>query len=93
MLEGGKSFPFLTLKEYLKVHFSLCAQIMTLILDAVQLPILVAVEDCTGHGFWDFFPCMLALIIKPFIVIYVDLQLLLCYSVQPISCHVWFLKI
>lgn len=91
MLEGGKSFPFLTLKEYPKVHFSLCAQIMTL--DAVQLPILVAVEDCTGHVFWVFFPCMLALIIKPFIVIYVDLQLLLCYSDQPISCHFWFLKI
>lgn len=62
---------------------SLCAQIMTFILDAAQLPVLVAVEDCNGHAF--FFPQgMLALIIKPFIVIYVDLQLLLHDSVQPI---------
>ena len=83
MLEGRKSFPSITLKEYQKVHLSLCAQIMTFILDAVQLPILVAVGDCAGHGFFS--PGVLALIIKPFVVIYVDLQLLLCDSVQPIS--------
>lgn len=48
VLKGRRGFPFLTLKEYQKVHLSLYAQIVSFILDAVQLPILVPIENRSG---------------------------------------------
>lgn len=67
VLEDRKRFLFLTLKEYQKVHLSLCAQITAVIMDVVKLLILVAIEDYTRQVFFP--PDMFALTIKPFIVI------------------------
>lgn len=67
MLEDRKSFSFLTLNEYQKVHLSLCAQITTVILDVVQLLILVVQRTVLVRFFFP--PGMFALTIKPFIVI------------------------